>query len=150
MVAESGIITQTIFSYMICILMFSLFLQVDYDDDADYPKWLHEVIQSPLVKVTTSQMYFTRGYTFHTYEYGRQRATSNYGICVKGETDFYGIDHNTSQKSKFLINGGTISPFLFNKIPKWMIDSFHTRKNRRKSFDNTDSYFSIVSHDRSY
>ncbi|KAL0887203.1 hypothetical protein Bca101_011186 [Brassica carinata] len=36
-------------------------------------------------------MYFTRGYTFHTYEYGRQRATSNYGICVKGETDFYGI-----------------------------------------------------------
>ncbi|KAH9705554.1 hypothetical protein KPL70_011922 [Citrus sinensis] len=46
-------------------------------------------------------------------------------------------DHNTSQKSKFLINGGRISPFLFNKIPKWMIDSFHTRKNRRKSFDNT-------------
>ncbi|XP_056844483.1 uncharacterized protein LOC130496438 [Raphanus sativus] len=65
--------------------------QVDFDDDADYPKWLHEVIQSPHVKVTTSQMYFTRGYTFHTYEYGRQRATSNYGICVKGETDFYGI-----------------------------------------------------------
>nr|YP_010014353.1 Ycf2 [Ochradenus baccatus]YP_010014373.1 Ycf2 [Ochradenus baccatus]QOI12860.1 Ycf2 [Ochradenus baccatus]QOI12880.1 Ycf2 [Ochradenus baccatus] len=57
-------------------------------------------------------------------------------------------DHNTSQKSKFLINGGTISPFLFNKIPKWMIDSFHTRKNRRKSFENTDSYFSMVSHDQ--
>nr|YP_010044568.1 hypothetical protein RF2 [Gynandropsis gynandra]YP_010044586.1 hypothetical protein RF2 [Gynandropsis gynandra]QPF24607.1 hypothetical protein RF2 [Gynandropsis gynandra]QPF24608.1 hypothetical protein RF2 [Gynandropsis gynandra] len=57
-------------------------------------------------------------------------------------------DHNTSQKSKFLINGGTISPFLFNKIPKWMIDSFHTRKNRRKSFDNTYSYFSMVSHDQ--
>nr|YP_009891807.1 Ycf2 [Moriera spinosa]YP_009891827.1 Ycf2 [Moriera spinosa]QKK38180.1 Ycf2 [Moriera spinosa]QKK38200.1 Ycf2 [Moriera spinosa] len=57
-------------------------------------------------------------------------------------------DHNTSQKSKFLINGGTISPFLFNKIPKWMIDSFHTRKNRRKSFDTTDSYFSMVSHDQ--
>ncbi|KAK7365369.1 hypothetical protein VNO78_39815 [Psophocarpus tetragonolobus] len=56
-------------------------------------------------------------------------------------------DQDTSQKSKFLINGGTISPFLFNKIPKWMIDSFHTRKNRRKSFDNTDSYFSMISHD---
>ncbi|KAL5985168.1 Protein Ycf2 [Asimina triloba] len=27
-------------------------------------------------------------------------------------------DHETSQGSKFLINGGTISPFLFNKIPK--------------------------------
>nr|QEJ86784.1 Ycf2 [Nasa triphylla]QEJ86785.1 Ycf2 [Nasa triphylla] len=57
-------------------------------------------------------------------------------------------DHDTSQKSKFLINGGRISPFLFNKIPKWMIDSFHTRNNRRKSFDNTDSYFSTISHDQ--
>nr|CAI53855.1 ycf2 [Acorus calamus] len=57
-------------------------------------------------------------------------------------------DHDTSQRSKFLINGGTISPFLFNKIPKWMIDSFHTRKNRSKSFANTDSYFSMISHDR--
>nr|UBT67960.1 hypothetical protein RF2 [Panax vietnamensis] len=57
-------------------------------------------------------------------------------------------DHDTSQKSKFLINGGTISPFLFNKIPKWMIDSFHTRNNRRKSFDNTDSDFSTIFHDQ--
>ncbi|KAJ8424312.1 hypothetical protein Cgig2_030338 [Carnegiea gigantea] len=57
-------------------------------------------------------------------------------------------DHDTFQKSKFLINGGTISPFLFNKIPKWIIDSFHTRKNREKSFDNTDSYFSMISHDQ--
>jgi hypothetical protein len=29
-------------------------------------------------------------------------------------------DHDTSQKSKFLINGGTISPFLFNKILNWI------------------------------
>nr|YP_009631186.1 Ycf2 [Sanguisorba tenuifolia]YP_009631205.1 Ycf2 [Sanguisorba tenuifolia]YP_009691815.1 hypothetical chloroplast RF21 [Sanguisorba officinalis]YP_009691832.1 hypothetical chloroplast RF21 [Sanguisorba officinalis]YP_010134808.1 hypothetical protein RF2 [Sanguisorba stipulata]YP_010134826.1 hypothetical protein RF2 [Sanguisorba stipulata]UED15873.1 Ycf2 [Sanguisorba tenuifolia var. alba]WDD57203.1 Ycf2 [Sanguisorba tenuifolia var. tenuifolia]QCA41051.1 Ycf2 [Sanguisorba tenuifolia]QCA410 len=59
-------------------------------------------------------------------------------------------DHDTSKKSKFLINGGTISPFLFNKIkiPKWVIDSFHTRNNRRKSFDNMDSYFSMISHDQ--
>nr|YP_009684238.1 hypothetical chloroplast RF21 [Pseudostellaria heterophylla]YP_009684255.1 hypothetical chloroplast RF21 [Pseudostellaria heterophylla]QDP18179.1 hypothetical chloroplast RF21 [Pseudostellaria heterophylla]QDP18180.1 hypothetical chloroplast RF21 [Pseudostellaria heterophylla] len=57
-------------------------------------------------------------------------------------------DHDTFQKSKFLINGGTISPFLFNKIPKWMIDSFHTRNNPRKSFGNTDSYFSMISHDQ--
>ncbi|KAL4269668.1 hypothetical protein AHAS_AhasUnG0157200 [Arachis hypogaea] len=34
------------------------------------------------------------------------------------------------------------------EIPKWMIDSFHTRKNRRKSFDNTDSYVSMISHDQ--
>nr|YP_009241790.1 hypothetical chloroplast RF21 [Tofieldia thibetica]YP_009241807.1 hypothetical chloroplast RF21 [Tofieldia thibetica]AMQ13365.1 hypothetical chloroplast RF21 [Tofieldia thibetica]AMQ13382.1 hypothetical chloroplast RF21 [Tofieldia thibetica] len=57
-------------------------------------------------------------------------------------------DHDTSQRPKFLIDRGTILPFLFNKIPKWMIDSFHTRNNRRKSFANTDSYFSMISHDR--
>nr|QCL17972.1 hypothetical chloroplast RF21 [Geosiris aphylla]QCL17980.1 hypothetical chloroplast RF21 [Geosiris aphylla] len=57
-------------------------------------------------------------------------------------------DHETSQRPKFLINGGTILPFLFKKIPKWMTDSSHTRNNRRKSFDNTDSYFSMISHDR--
>uniref|UniRef100_A0A3Q7G3T6 Ycf2 N-terminal domain-containing protein n=1 Tax=Solanum lycopersicum TaxID=4081 RepID=A0A3Q7G3T6_SOLLC len=57
-------------------------------------------------------------------------------------------DHDTSQKLKFLINGGTISPFLFNKIPKWMIDSFRTRNNGRKSFDNPDSYFSMIFHDQ--
>nr|YP_010873537.1 hypothetical protein RF2 [Justicia betonica]YP_010873556.1 hypothetical protein RF2 [Justicia betonica]WGV34757.1 hypothetical protein RF2 [Justicia betonica]WGV34776.1 hypothetical protein RF2 [Justicia betonica] len=55
-------------------------------------------------------------------------------------------DHDTSRKSKFLINGGT--PFLFNKIPKWMIDSFHTRNNRSKSFDNADSYFSMIFHNQ--
>nr|YP_010614133.1 hypothetical protein RF2 [Hypoestes forskaolii]YP_010614153.1 hypothetical protein RF2 [Hypoestes forskaolii]WAS32067.1 hypothetical protein RF2 [Hypoestes forskaolii]WAS32087.1 hypothetical protein RF2 [Hypoestes forskaolii] len=55
-------------------------------------------------------------------------------------------DHDTSRKSKFLINGGT--PFLFNKIPKWMIDSFHTRNNRSKSFDNADSYFSMILHNQ--
>ncbi|KAL8192634.1 hypothetical protein R6Q57_027819 [Mikania cordata] len=57
-------------------------------------------------------------------------------------------DHKICQKSKFLFNGGTISPFLYNKIPKWMIDSFHTRKNSRKYFDNTDSYFSMIFHDQ--
>nr|YP_009434910.1 hypothetical chloroplast RF2 [Lobelia hartlaubii]YP_009434933.1 hypothetical chloroplast RF2 [Lobelia hartlaubii]ATG24816.1 hypothetical chloroplast RF2 [Lobelia hartlaubii]ATG24841.1 hypothetical chloroplast RF2 [Lobelia hartlaubii] len=57
-------------------------------------------------------------------------------------------DHETSQKSKFLINGGRISPSLVNKIPKWTIDSFHTRKTGRKSFDNTDSSFSTIFHDQ--
>nr|YP_010575524.1 Ycf2 [Corydalis platycarpa]YP_010575551.1 Ycf2 [Corydalis platycarpa]UZM11148.1 Ycf2 [Corydalis platycarpa]UZM11149.1 Ycf2 [Corydalis platycarpa]WDA93290.1 Ycf2 protein [Corydalis platycarpa]WDA93317.1 Ycf2 protein [Corydalis platycarpa] len=56
-------------------------------------------------------------------------------------------DHDPSQKSKFSINGGTLSPFLFNKT-KWMIDSFPTRKNWRKDFDNMESYFSMISHDR--
>nr|YP_010419838.1 hypothetical protein RF2 [Leucosyke puya]YP_010419855.1 hypothetical protein RF2 [Leucosyke puya]USG53539.1 hypothetical protein RF2 [Leucosyke puya]USG53556.1 hypothetical protein RF2 [Leucosyke puya] len=69
-------------------------------------------------------------------------------VHLKKRKPFLLDDHDTSQKSKFFINGGTISPFLFNKIPKWMIDSFHTRNNRRKSFDNTDSYFSMISHDQ--
>nr|USG53036.1 hypothetical protein RF2 [Laportea bulbifera]USG53054.1 hypothetical protein RF2 [Laportea bulbifera] len=69
-------------------------------------------------------------------------------VHLKKRKPFLLDDHDTSQKSKFLINGGTISPFLFNKIAKWMIDSFHTRNNRRKSFDNTDSYFSMISHDQ--
>nr|YP_010581362.1 hypothetical protein RF2 [Roridula gorgonias]YP_010581379.1 hypothetical protein RF2 [Roridula gorgonias]UZT27683.1 hypothetical protein RF2 [Roridula gorgonias]UZT27700.1 hypothetical protein RF2 [Roridula gorgonias] len=69
-------------------------------------------------------------------------------VHLKNLKAFLLDDHDTSQKSKFLINGGTISPFLFNKIPKWMIDSFHTRNNRRKSFDNTDSYFSMIFHDQ--
>nr|AYC21317.1 hypothetical protein RF2 [Aphyllon fasciculatum]AYC21327.1 hypothetical protein RF2 [Aphyllon fasciculatum] len=55
-------------------------------------------------------------------------------------------DHYPSQKFKLLITGGR--PFLFNKIPKWMIDSFHTINNRRKSFDNTDSYFSMIFHNQ--
>ncbi|KAL6548594.1 Protein Ycf2 [Orobanche gracilis] len=47
---------------------------------------------------------------------------------------------------KFLITGGR--PFLFNKIPKWMLDSFYTRNNRRKSFNNMDSYFSMIFHNQ--
>nr|YP_009556132.1 hypothetical protein RF2 [Scaevola taccada]YP_009556156.1 hypothetical protein RF2 [Scaevola taccada]QBC69936.1 hypothetical protein RF2 [Scaevola taccada]QBC69937.1 hypothetical protein RF2 [Scaevola taccada] len=54
-------------------------------------------------------------------------------------------DHDTCQKSKLLINEGRRSPFLLNKIPKGMIDS---RKNRRKSFENTDSSFSMIFHDQ--
>ncbi|XP_013617848.1 PREDICTED: uncharacterized protein LOC106324422 [Brassica oleracea var. oleracea] len=63
---------------------------VDYDDP-DYSSWVHELIQGLVAKVTTTPMYFTQGYNFHTYEYGSRRATVNYGICVKGERYFYGI-----------------------------------------------------------
>nr|ATG24912.1 hypothetical chloroplast RF2 [Lobelia heterophylla subsp. heterophylla]ATG24931.1 hypothetical chloroplast RF2 [Lobelia heterophylla subsp. heterophylla] len=69
-------------------------------------------------------------------------------VHLKKLNPFLLDDHETSQKSKFLINEGRISPSLFNKIPKWTIDSFHTRKNGRKSFDNTDSYFSTIFHDQ--
>jgi hypothetical protein len=51
-------------------------------------------------------------------------------------------------KIKKFINGGTILPFLFNKIPKWMIHSFYTKNNHKKSFDNTNFSFSIIFHDQ--
>nr|YP_009403522.1 hypothetical chloroplast RF2 [Downingia elegans]YP_009403531.1 hypothetical chloroplast RF2 [Downingia elegans]ASA34714.1 hypothetical chloroplast RF2 [Downingia elegans]ASA34725.1 hypothetical chloroplast RF2 [Downingia elegans] len=51
-------------------------------------------------------------------------------------------NRETSPPSKFLRR---ISPSLFNKM---RIDSFYTRNNRRKSFDNTDSYFSTIGHDQ--
>lgn len=69
-------------------------------------------------------------------------------VHLKKRKHFLLDDYDTSQKSKLLINGGRISPFLFNKIQKRMIDSLHTRKNRSKSFSNTDSYFSMISHDQ--
>ncbi|XP_023639601.1 uncharacterized protein LOC111830945 [Capsella rubella] len=56
------------------------------------PLWLHEIVQEPRAKITTAPMYFTRGYTFHTYRHGIRRATANYGISVKaGDSEFYGI-----------------------------------------------------------
>nr|YP_009429927.1 Ycf2 [Carmichaelia australis]ASY01258.1 Ycf2 [Carmichaelia australis] len=49
---------------------------------------------------------------------------------LKKSKPFLLDDYHTSQKSKLLINGGPISPFLFKKIPNRM----------------TDSYFSMISH----
>ena len=31
--------------------------------------------------------YFVNGYVFHTEEYGQERKTNNYGVCVKGSTN---------------------------------------------------------------
>ncbi|KAG4169338.1 hypothetical protein ERO13_A12G088950v2 [Gossypium hirsutum] len=45
-------------------------------------------------------------------------------------------DHNTSQKPKFLINGGTLSPFLVNKIPKSSLISSFYKANRLRFLNN--------------
>ncbi|XP_073220846.1 hypothetical chloroplast RF21 (chloroplast) [Cicer arietinum] len=63
-------------------------------------------------------------------------------VHLKKKKPFFLDDHSTSQKSKLLIDGGTISPFLFNKIPNGMVDSLH---NRSKSLDFN---FSTISHDQ--
>nr|YP_009988060.1 hypothetical protein RF2 [Medicago edgeworthii]QNM38298.1 hypothetical protein RF2 [Medicago edgeworthii] len=67
-------------------------------------------------------------------------------VHLKKRKPFLLDDFYTSKKSKLSFNEGTISPFLFNKIQNWM--SFHTRKKRRKSFYNKDSYFSMICHDQ--
>ncbi|KAG8501373.1 hypothetical protein CXB51_003492 [Gossypium anomalum] len=58
---------------------------------------------------------------------------ANFGCLIQ-------IVHRWSASMKVLM--------MILHIPKWMIDSFHTRNNRRKSFDNMDSYFLMISHDQ--
>nr|YP_010184960.1 Ycf2 [Pseudotsuga brevifolia]QVH34639.1 Ycf2 [Pseudotsuga brevifolia] len=57
-------------------------------------------------------------------------------------------DHNLLQRSKLLIDEGTIAPFVPNEIPinPWIIDLFDHEKNHMELFDNTD--FSTISNDR--
>lgn len=63
-----------------------------------FPIWVQDLVQGPLNKASTWPIYFTRGYLFHTRNYGQRRKTCNYGICVKGanysdasdEVDFHG------------------------------------------------------------
>lgn len=48
-------------------------------------------------RVQCYNMYDVRGFRFHTESYGRNRKTSNYGVCVQGDTgddtvkDYFGI-----------------------------------------------------------
>nr|YP_009435799.1 hypothetical chloroplast RF2 [Monopsis alba]YP_009435822.1 hypothetical chloroplast RF2 [Monopsis alba]ATG25800.1 hypothetical chloroplast RF2 [Monopsis alba]ATG25825.1 hypothetical chloroplast RF2 [Monopsis alba] len=67
---------------------------------------------------------------------------------LKGPTKrlkpFFGDDPEISQPSNFLSNGES----LFKKIPKRRIDPFDPKKNRRKSFDNTESRFSTLFYDQ--
>ncbi|CAN6458730.1 unnamed protein product [Victoria cruziana] len=55
-------------------------------------------------------------------------------------------DHDTFQRSKFLINGGTISTFLFNKIPKSSLTSTFYKVNLR--FLNNPHHFCFCSNKR--
>lgn len=50
------------------------------------------MVEGPQLQVTSSPTYFTRGFAFHTVNYGRGKSTVNYGVSVKGDSsDFYGI-----------------------------------------------------------
>nr|AET47076.1 hypothetical chloroplast protein [Pinus nigra] len=69
-------------------------------------------------------------------------------VRLKKFKTFLLYDHNLSQRSKLLIDEGTIAPFVTNKIPinPLIIDFFDNENNRMESFDNT--YFSTISNDR--
>lgn len=51
----------------------------------------------PLREVMSHKGYYVNGYKFHTREHGKNRVTSNSGVCVKGscyndyECDYYGV-----------------------------------------------------------
>ena len=49
------------------------------------------MVKDLITKITTEPMYSTYDFTFNDYEYGKHQAIVNYGICVKGETNFYWI-----------------------------------------------------------
>nr|YP_009973443.1 hypothetical protein RF2 [Halophila beccarii]YP_009973456.1 hypothetical protein RF2 [Halophila beccarii]QNH92894.1 hypothetical protein RF2 [Halophila beccarii]QNH92907.1 hypothetical protein RF2 [Halophila beccarii] len=85
------------------------------------------------------------GYETHMYDEWKDPNVPTPFVHLKKKNP---DDHDTSQRPKLLSHEGTRFPSEFHKIPKWMIDSFYTRNNRRKSFENRDSYLSMISHDR--
>ncbi|KAJ0239498.1 hypothetical protein HA466_0231240 [Hirschfeldia incana] len=58
-----------------------------------FETWFEELVEGPKVKVTTSPMYFTRGFSFRSINRREQsKSTVNCGISAKGDSvDFYGI-----------------------------------------------------------
>ena len=69
-------------------------------------------------------------------------------VHFKKSKPFLLDDHNLSQRSKLLIDEGTIAPLIPNDTPinPLIIDLFDNEKNRMESFDNTS--FSTISDDR--
>ncbi|XP_042379879.1 uncharacterized protein LOC121972257 [Zingiber officinale] len=64
-----------------------------FEVDDDIKKLAH----GPNRRVSSHKGYFVNGFKFETMEYGRFKATSNYGVCVLGSTineyevDYYGV-----------------------------------------------------------
>ncbi|KAK9740446.1 hypothetical protein RND81_03G035800 [Saponaria officinalis] len=57
-------------------------------------------------------------------------------VHLKNLKAFLLNDHDTFQISKFLINGGTVSPFLVNKIPKSSLISSFYNANKLRFLNN--------------
>lgn len=70
-----------------------MYTQVESGVGGKFDTWFEELVERPKVKVTTSPMYFTCGFSFRAINQGEQsRSTANNGVSVKGDSlDFYGI-----------------------------------------------------------
>lgn len=62
----------------------------------DVNKYIGDLAEGPLLEITTYQGYVVNGYRFHTVSHQSRHATTNNGVCIKGEIfstdemDFYG------------------------------------------------------------
>ncbi|XP_056698101.1 uncharacterized protein [Spinacia oleracea] len=54
---------------------------------------IRSLASGPLTRVRKFNRYHINGYHFHTFAYGKNKSTMNYGVCVKSVKgdDFYGI-----------------------------------------------------------
>ncbi|XP_052620388.1 uncharacterized protein LOC128126575 [Lactuca sativa] len=71
--------------------------KVTRDSTDGSAKHLEPLANGPSNNARSYNGYFVNGYKFHTQEYGKGRATNNYGLCVRGEiyngeeSDYYGL-----------------------------------------------------------
>ena len=53
--------------------------------------FISDVAKGPLRTVKSYSVYFINGFKYHTQSHGNNRATTNSGVCIKGELmDYYG------------------------------------------------------------
>lgn len=54
---------------------------------------LRALAMGPSRQVRTWSHHYVNGYNFHTHDYGKNKSTMNYGVCVEsdGGVDYYGI-----------------------------------------------------------
>ena len=53
--------------------------------------FISDVVKGPLHTVKSYPVYFINGFKYHTQSHGNNKATTNSGVCIKGELmDYYG------------------------------------------------------------
>ncbi|XP_048502848.2 uncharacterized protein LOC125491578 [Beta vulgaris subsp. vulgaris] len=54
---------------------------------------IHSLALGPSTRVWKFNRYFINGFHFHTFNFGKNKSTTNYGVCVKGVegNDYFGV-----------------------------------------------------------